>query len=246
MHTQDRCMKPGVPKITLVIFTIAALLLLKNSVASAHDFWIEQKGQDFLIVFGHGTQREEFDVSKVKSVKAVDAQGKELSLRKEKKDKGLGIIISGQPAAIMGEVDNGYWSKTIYGWKEEPKRKASRVVESIRSLFYSRNLLSWNDAVREASRGARLDLIPEQNPFDMKTGDLLPLKVLLNGQPLAKAEAIGGDHAKLGTSDSDGLIRLPLKRAINLVTVEYKERIQNDPDADALSLAATLTFEVKN
>jgi nickel transport protein len=198
-----------------------------------------------MVVFGHGTQREEFDLSKIKRVRVIDSQGKDIPDQKEKKEKGLALKITGQPAAIMAEIDNGYWSKTIYGWKELPKRKASRVVEAIRSLFYTKTFISWGEAVQAASSGARLDIVPMKNPFEMKAGDSLPLKVLLSGKPLPGAEVIGPDHAKLGTADKDGLVRIPLVKGNNLVTVEYKERIKDDPDADALSLTATLTFEVK-
>jgi uncharacterized GH25 family protein len=224
---------------------VAAFLLFSASASSAHDFWIEQKGEDLMVVFGHGTQREEFDLSKIKSVRVIDSQGKDIPLQKEKKEKGLVLRPTGRPAAVVAEIDNGYWSKTIYGWKELPKRKASRVVEAIRSLFYTKTFISWSEAVQAASGGAKLDIIPMKNPFEMKAGDSLPLKVLLGGKPLPGAEVIGADHAKLGTADNQGLVSIALVKGNNLVTVEYKERIKDDPDADALSLTATLTFEVK-
>ncbi len=187
----------------------------------------------------------EFEVSKVKQVKAVDLQGKEIPVQREKKEKGLLLKIDGRPAAIMASIDNGYWSKTIYGWKELPKRKASRVVEAIRSFFFSKTILSWNDAVQAASADAGLDMFPLKNPLELKAGEALSLKVLLRGQPLPGAEVIGGEHDKIGKTDKDGLVKVPLVRGQNQVTVEHKERIKDDPDADALSLTATLTFEVK-
>jgi uncharacterized GH25 family protein len=197
------------------------------------------------VVFGHGAQREEFDAAKIKSVRVLDSQGKEISAQKEKKDKGLFLKAAGQPAAIVAEIDNGYWSKTIYGWKELPKRKANRVVEAIRSLFYTKAIISWSEAVQSASGGARLDIAPLKNPLDLKPGDPLPLQILLGGRPLPGAEAIGPDHARLGTAGKDGIVKVPLARGFNLVTVEHKEALKDDPDADALRLTATLTFEVQ-
>jgi uncharacterized GH25 family protein/ABC-type Co2+ transport system permease subunit len=223
----------------------ALILLLFASSSQAHDFWIEQKGQNLAVVFGHGAQREEFDAAKIKSVRVLDSQGKEISAQKEKKDKGLFLKAAGQPAAIVAEIDNGYWSKTIYGWKELPKRKANRVVEAIRSLFYTKAIISWSEAVQSASGGARLDIAPLKNPLDLKPGDPLPLQILLGGRPLPGAEAIGPDHARLGTAGKDGIVKVPLARGFNLVTVEHKEALKDDPDADALRLTATLTFEVQ-
>jgi cobalt/nickel transport system permease protein len=222
----------------------AALLLFTASASSAHDFWIEQKGKDLMVVFGHGTQREDFDLSKIKSVRVIDLKGKDIPAQQEKKEKGLALRTGGQPAAVVAEIDNGYWSKTIYGWKELPKRKASRVVEAIRSLFYTKTFLSWSEAVQKASGGARIDIVPMKNPFELKAGDPLPLRILLSGNPLSGAEVIGPDHTKIGTADKDGIVKIPLVGGHNLLTVEYKERIKDDPDADALSLTATLTFEV--
>lgn len=233
-----------IPKAAALVF-FGAFLIVQSTPALAHDFLIEPKGDDFMVVFGHGMQREEFEVSKVKQVKAVGLQGKEIPVQREKKEKGLMLKINGRPSVIVASIDNGYWSKTIYGWKELPKRKASRVVEAIRSLFFSKTILSWNDAIPAASMDADLDIIPLNNPFEVKAGESLSLKVLLRGQPLPGAEVIGGEHAKLGKTGKDGLVKVPLMRGQNLVTVEHKERIKDDPDADVLSLTATLTFEVK-
>jgi uncharacterized GH25 family protein len=106
-------------------------------------------------------------------------------------------------------------------------------------------LLSWNGAVQEASGGARLEIVPLADPFTMKPGDSLSVKVLGSGKPLPDVEVVGFDHARRGATDKDGVIKIPVTEGLNLVTVEYKEKIKDDPDADALSMTATLTFEVK-
>jgi cobalt/nickel transport system permease protein len=230
---------------SLTALVVTTLLVLQGSPVSAHDFLIEQKGQEILLLYGHGAQAMEFESAKVAKLKAVDAQGRELSVQKEQRDKSLALKVGGQPAAVMAEIDNGYWSKTIYGWKELPKRKASRVVEAIRSLYFTSMLLSWNPAIQDASGGARLEILPMADPFAMKPGDQLSVKVLGSGKPLPGIEVVGFDHAKRGITNKDGVIQVPVIAGLNLVTVEYKEKIKDDPDADALSMTATLTFEVK-
>jgi cobalt/nickel transport system permease protein len=229
----------------VAVFLITGLLMLQASIASAHDYWIEQKGDSLMLVFGHGSQRLEFEAEKAKSVKAVDAQGKDLAVQPEKKGRGLLLRITGQPAMITAIVDNGYWSKTIYGWKEEPKRKASRVVEAIRQLYYTRHLMSWTEAAQSPATGHTIAITPLQNPFLLKPGDALQVKVLFNGVPLAGAEVNGGEHNELGKTDKDGVIKIPLLAGANMLSIEHKEKIKNDPDADALDETATLTFEVK-
>jgi uncharacterized GH25 family protein len=224
---------------------VALILLSQASLASAHDYWIEQKGEVFMLVFGHGSQRLDFEVEKVTVLKAIDATGKELAIKKEKKGKGLLLKIDGQPALVTAVVDNGYWSKTIYGWTEEPKRKASRVVEAIRQFFYTRALVSWTDEAQKPTSGHAISIMPLQNPFTMKTGDVLSVKVLYNGTPLANAEVNGGEHNVLGKTNMEGMIKVPVALGVNLLSIEHKEKIKNDPDADMLDETATFTFEVK-
>lgn len=221
--------------LTLFLFFPASLL--------AHDFWIEKKDSEWLLVFGHGAKREEFDLSKVKIVKAFDLQGKEVNVTREKRPSGLLLKTDQPPSLLFAEVDNGYWSKTIYGWKNLPRRKASRVVEANRSLFYSKTLLSWSEAASKPLSDSGLDIIPLENPFELKTGASLLIKVLYQGKPVSGAEIEGGDHQKWSTTDKDGITKIPVKKGYQLISVSLKEPLKNDPDADYLSITSTLTFE---
>ncbi len=224
---------------------LAAALLLQAPWLNAHEYWIEQKGQDFALVYGHGTAREEFDVSKVKDIKALDPRGKGIEVRKEARDKALLLKVSEAPAVILAEIDNGYWSKTIYGWKNLPKRKASRVVEAIRSTNFAKALFSWSDAAQHSSGDIRLDILPVKNPFDLKAGEFLPLKVTYQGNPIPDLEVEGTDHTKVATTDKNGLTQIRVSKGYQVITVTHKEPLRGDPDADFLSLTTTLTFEVK-
>jgi uncharacterized GH25 family protein len=227
----------------MVVFSIS--MIFQSWIVSAHDFFIEPKREDFIVVFGHGKEREDFDLNKIKQVKVFDLQGKDIPVQREKKDKDLVLKMSSRPSLLWASIDNGYWSKTIYGWKELPKRKASRVVEAIRSLFFTKMILAWNEGLKSASSEAGLDITPLKNPFELKAGESLMLKAFLRGQPLPGAEVIGMDHNKLGKTDQEGSVKVTLARGQNLLTVEFKEPLKNDPDADVLTLTATLTFEVK-
>jgi len=223
---------------------LAAFLLIFPSSAFAHDFWIEKKGNELLLVFGHGVKREEFDLSKVKYIKAFDLHGKEIEVNNEKRAFSLLLKTDQPPSLLFAEIDNGYWSKTIYGWKNLPKRKASRVVESNRSFFYPKALLSWSDAASKPLIDSRLDIIPLENPFELKTGVLLPIRVLYQGKPISGVDVEGGDHQKMSITDKEGGAKIPLTKGRQLLSVSVKEPLKNDPDADYLSIASTLTFEV--
>jgi nickel transport protein len=227
------------------IFIALGLLLALVPEVSAHDFWIDQRGKEFLLIFGHGDQREEFDASKVKAVKAFGPGGGEIEVRREKKDKGLLLQPVEPPSWIFAEIDNGYWSKTIYGWRNLPKRKASRVVEAMHSFYYSKALMTWSDALRSPVTSAQLDIVLLKNPFELKAGDSLPIKVFYRGNPVAGVEVEGRYHEIVSTTDKDGMARVRMIGGHQLISVDHKEPVKDDPDADYLSLTATLSFEVE-
>lgn len=234
---------PDAPQ-NLWVFIALGLLFVIAPEVSAHDFWIDQKGKEFLLIYGHGDQREEFDLSRVKTVRAFGPGGGEIEVRREKKEKGLLLRPVEPPSWIFVEVDNGYWSKTIYGWKNLPKRKASRVVEANRSLSYSKALMTWNDGLQSPISIAQLDIVLLKSPFELKPGDSLPIKVFYRGKPIAGVEVEGRDHEVVSTTDKDGMARVRMGKGQQLISVSHKELMKDNPDADYLNLTATLTFEV--
>jgi nickel transport protein len=229
------------------VLLLVAFLFFQSSVLYAHDFWIEHKGKDFLLIYGHGNEREEFELTKVKDVRAFDQSGKPVEVEREKKEKGKGLSLKPveQASLLVVEIDDGYWSKTIYGWKNLPKRKASRVVEALRSVSYSKAILSWSDFVQKPIGDIKLDIIPLKNPFELKTGDSLPIKALFQGAPLPGITVEGSEHEKLATTDRDGLANVQLSKGYQVVKVAHKERLKDDPDADYFNVTTTLSFEVK-
>lgn len=229
----------------LWIFIAWVLLFTLVPEVSAHDFWIDRKGKEFLLIYGHGDQREEFDFSKVKTMKAFGSGGGEIEVRREKKGKGLLLQPVEPPSWILAEIDNGYWSKTIYGWRNLPKRKASRVVEAIHSFYYSKALMAWNDALQSPISTAPLDIVLLKNPFELKAGDSLLIKVFYQGKPIAGVEVEGRGHEIVSTTDKDGIAGIRLTKGQQLISVSHKEALKDDPDADYLSCTATLTFEVE-
>jgi cobalt/nickel transport system permease protein len=223
--------------------TLFLLALSGATAASAHDYWIERKGSGFAIVYGHGDQRMEYDPANVQRVTVYDAEGKPVEFRKEVQGKVLTVHPSGPATLIVADLDSGYWSKTIYGWKNLPKRKASRVVEAVRTYHYSKSVVAWGDAAGRPVGGMKLDVVPQKNPFALRAGETVPVKVLYDGKPLA-GSSVEGDHEKVAWTDNDGIAMVPLKKGRNLLTVERKESLSGDPDADSVSITTTLTFEV--
>lgn len=238
--------KQGVPmkeNLKFGTMVMAALLATGAVTASAHDYWIEKKGDGYAAVYGHKDTRLEYDPSSLKKVTVYSANGKTLDFKKEVQSKAVIINPAGNACLILADLESGYWSKTIYGLKNLPKRKATRPIESFRAYHYSKSIVNTGDAALKPVEGLKLDIIPLKQPLDMKSGDSLQLKVLFDGKPYAGA-TLEGDHEKVGLTDKDGLIKVKLKSGRQIYTVERRDPLKNDPDADLISTTTTLTFEV--
>jgi len=230
------------PVLILLLLSVASGGL---PVAAAHDFWIESSGKGYVVVFGHGKSREDYDPEKIKNVTGYDAQGRSMAVSREKQGKTVVLRALETPSMLVVEIDNGYWSKTIYGWKNLPKRKASRVVEAERSINYSKTLLAWSVSARRPVEGAALDIVPLSDPFQSKAGETLLVEVLRNGKPLPDIEVLGSDHDRVASTDREGRARVPLAKGFQVISITHKEALKGDPDADFATTTATLTFEVK-
>jgi len=98
--------------------------------------------------------------------------------------------------------------------------------------------------------GFELELVPEKNPYTLKPGDALPVRLLFRGEPLAgaliEAETKGRPEAKQQVrTDSDGraVLRFPVAGPW-LLAVVHMERTAEGSEADWESWWGSLVFEL--
>jgi len=212
----------------------------------AHDFWVEKSGATLKVVYGHGSQRLPYDPSSIKEIRGLDAQGKEIPVEVERKKDHALLNPKGQVSVIGMTVDDGCWCKTIMGLKKMSKREAGRrVIDSYQALDYSKAVLAWGEGAAKPL-GLKLEIVPLQNVFEIKAGQKLPVKVLLEGEPLPNVEVESIEHTKTARTDGKGIAEVPISgEGLKVITTRHKMPLKGNPDADALKLTATLTFGEK-
>ncbi len=98
------------------------------------------------------------------------------------------------------------------------------------------------------------ELVPLQNPYALKRGATLDIRVLVDGKPVANQFVQYGGLSATNTrvaqrnvrSDASGLIHIPLNRAgTYYVKFISMVRVANDPEADHASKWGSLTFGMK-
>jgi uncharacterized GH25 family protein len=99
--------------------------------------------------------------------------------------------------------------------------------------------------------GLPIEIVPEKDPLSLKSGEALPVRVLLRGEPardlavLAESSRPGySTNHEVGRTGADGRIAIPVAAGQWRLHTIHMERSAN-PDAEWESFWATLTFEVR-
>ncbi len=234
-----------------VLFAVLFLFLAAQLVL-AHNLWIEKRDGNFVLLYGHGTKFDPYDPQKVKEAKSFDAKGHVLPVERGRQKEGVTFQSKGTPAILTAFLDNGCWIKTTDGWKNIGRREVKgkyTIVDAIRSWKYAKALLTPCGIVSKPA-GLDFEIVPEKDPFLLKPGEALPVKVLLHGKPL---EGVVISHSDAGHSSKDGLKTdkngkanvVISKSGAHLIIGVYDKPLKDDPDVDRLLLATSLTFELK-
>ncbi|MHB9073148.1 MAG: DUF4198 domain-containing protein [Desulfobaccales bacterium] len=230
---------------------ILALLLTLVSAAAlyAHDAWVAKEADILVVKYGHGDKIDPYKPAFVTVAKAYDISGKEIGVTIKPEENRAVLVPAQAPALVSITYNSGAWVKTPEGWKNISKREAMKegkaVLESDKSIKYSKGLWQWSDRF-DKPLGVKMELVPLKNPLALKVGDNLPLQVLYEGKPLAGV-AVRGEGAKDGAkTDQNGQVEVPItKSGLNVLAATNKTPTPNDPDAEKLVEVTNFSFEAK-
>lgn len=236
---------------SIVLALLLALAATQFSVA--HDVWLEPEQDGLTLRYGHGDKLDRYTPEQVRDIKAMDCGGQSVAVKKESREgRALIAFTDIKPALVGLFFDEGTFVKTTDGWKPMTKREAQGkfdVVDSVKGRFYTKSILA---SCAEFSRPLEMvcEMIPEKNPTELKQGDQLPLRVLMNGKPLEGAEINYRDIAygspQSPKTDKDGRAGIPIGTpGLHIVGAWIKEPLKDDPDADRLFVYTGLSWVSK-
>ncbi|MEJ5172293.1 MAG: DUF4198 domain-containing protein [Hydrogenothermaceae bacterium] len=218
-------------------------LFLFVSISFAHELWIEENENGYILLYGHlkpqlGEDKfVKYSPENVLDVRCFDSQGKDKSVKVERV----------YPLKIVGKCDilyilfsTGYWTKTPFGLKNLPKDRVDMPIESWQSFESVKRLNSFIDTPLTDN----LEITPLQNPFSLKVGEKLTVLVTYGKKPLRDV-IVSYDGKPIGTTDDDGKINIRIKHTNQqYISTSYKVR-SDGVKADSIIYTATLNFEVK-
>lgn len=220
--------------------TLAALLV--PALSSAHDFWLERAGEGLTLRYGHrGGELLGIDKSKVKAIRCHE-RGATRDLLATAAFSAKEVKLAGRCGAASAFFDGGYYSLTPDGEVNEPKNRVPSAVKA----WASRQFAKWVDPGSPSARavlGDELELVPVSDLSKVHKGDKVTLRLLNGGKPAPNA-VVAIDHKPLAETDSAGEARIKLRASgVETISATLRRKVAT-PEADAVVLEASLSFEV--
>ncbi len=233
------------------VMVVVPVLMFFATAAWGHGTWLEKRQDDIVVIYGHGPNDDTYTPEKVKKIAAYDAHGKLLkSAVKATKGGYVPLELAEGTAVVAVDFDNGYWCVDADGkWHNLPKTKVKTAKKGSHYMKNGLAILDHFDTLPE-SFAIPLVILPQSDPLQLKSGDDLRIQVKYNGKPLAETKIIGDlvnqDSEISAVTDAQGFATITIRnQGLNVIAASTEEKIENNPDADKLSIMGTLSFTLK-
>ncbi|MBV9106671.1 MAG: DUF4198 domain-containing protein [Verrucomicrobia bacterium] len=249
----------------IVLLGITLFIMGVTSPVGAHDLVLLPTGKDGLLIrFGHPGEYEPADLPRLVKLDAyTEDADKAISLLELKPAKmgldwleeRIGQLIDGEPPMMVtGQYDNGYWISV----KPEKYFNTSRAIlpegkDAGHYLKFAKGLFPAIGEKFNRVAGQQLEIIPQNDPFKLKPGEKLAVKVLFGNKPLAGVGVeIGDGKTKIKEeniprfqTDSSGIAELPISHgSLQLIAIDYKTPPTHPDLSDHDDYSASLVFVI--
>lgn len=254
-------MPPGRTRLTMIC---AVAFVTHIPAALAHDIWltVNKQGDNATVDVNYGDvdKREMPDLRKIVSLELVGPE-QTLNLRRPLEPNNA----SGKPAlhtksfavpagALLAVTyDNGFW---IVNPDDKIESNSTKLlVASDKGSWwvpkFGKALLSPGAFTK--LQHTPLEVVPVKDPYTLKVGDKLPVRIEHNGKPLADTDVkycdglqpIPDKQLPRVKTGSDGIAEIPLtRRGPYLLTAEYEGPGTRPDLADKDDMYASLTFDL--
>jgi len=217
--------------------------------AFAHGIWVEQRRGNLEVVYGDGAADDAYPSSKFHGAWGYDKAGNPVAIRAQSLDTHVRLLPQGSTAVIAAAMNNGYFARGADG-KLVAQRKSALSGATLGAGNWKYNLTVLQSDAKIPTRidGVRLVVFPEKDPTKVKAGETLPVRVLLDGKPVAgvklAADYKGVPQDNKIETDKDGRAHLTVRnRGLNVISASYTQKGNtNDPETDEIWMNSTLTF----
>ena len=212
---------------------VLTLALVLSSAAGAHGVWVAQHYGEYGIVYGMGAYDDAYAGKKVRAVNGLDEN------------------LKPTPVQTRGHMQhtfvNDLWRKTPEGkWKELKAGENAPANEVSRSLKYNISILKPYQGKLQPFADLPVQIIPDQDPSQLKQGEAFTVTVYNQGRPAANAEVTAdyvNDMPNRVKTDAQGRATLHVRNAgVNVVGAMLSANMPQDKVATLHRVVSTLSF----
>lgn len=226
---------------------MALLGLLFATEVSAHGLWTEERRGNIEVVYGHGAEDNAFKPQKISGAWAYDASGKMIPVTVQRLADHARLQPLRPPAVMAVALNNGMWSQTAdKKWINEGRSKVPGAIESTQTFKYS--LAIYQPGAKLPSLDQmKLLILPEIDPLTVGPGKSLPVRVLLDGKPVAGVKLTGDYRSAPNTlsteTDAQGRAQVLVRNeGLNVIAAQVEVPVKDSPDVNSRGLFSSLTF----
>ena len=225
----------------------ALLGLLVATQASAHGLWTEQRRGNVEVIYGHGAEDNAFKPMKVSGAWAYDSAGRIIPVTVLRLVDHARLQPLKAPAVMAVALDNGMWSQTAdKKWINQGRSKVPGAIESTQTFKYSLAIYQPGAKLPKLAQ-MKLLILPEVDPLTVGPGKSLPVRVLLDGKPMAGVKLIGDYRSAPATvsteTDADGRAQVLVRNeGLNVIAAQVEVPVKDSVDVDSRGLFSSLTF----
>ena len=221
--------------------------LLITTQANAHGLWLEQRRGHIEAVYGHGAEDNAFNAEKISGAWAYNRSGRMIPVTVQRLDDHARLQPL-KPAAVVGvALDNGAWSLTPdKQWINAGRSQVPNSTKSLHTFKYSLAIYQEGAQLPKLDQ-LKMVILPEVDPLKVGPGKSLPVRVLVDGKPVAGVELVGdyrgAPHQVSATTDADGRAQVLVRNeGLNIISAEVSLPVKDDADIETRGLFTSLTF----
>lgn len=229
------------------IALLGLLATLGATQASAHGLWTEQRRGNIEVIYGHGAEDDAFKAKKISGAWAYDGAARMIPVTVQRLADHARLQPLKPPAVLAVALDNGPWSQTAdKRWVNQGRSKVPGAIASTHTYKYSLAIYQPGAKLPKLEQ-LKLVILPEVDPLTVGPGKNLPVRVLLDGQPVAGVKLIGDYRnapSPLSTeTDAQGRAQVLVRNeGLNVIAAELEVALKDNPDVASRGLFSSLTF----
>jgi uncharacterized GH25 family protein len=254
------------------VMVLISLFLLAPMAAPvlAHDMWIDVRDYTpapgevvtMTLAYGHYLPAREFLPKEyLDEIYLLDPNGNRLEIQgcSDVEFKTQKVLAQEGTYLVVATQKGRFWTKTTDGYQPGKSKKGLKnVIGCTYSAKFSKAIVNVGARPGDLLAkplGHELEIVPLADPGTLRSGDMLPVKVLFRNKPLSGAQVLAtyvgfsrekNTFAYATKTDAAGTAGIRVATAgAWLVAVHHKDDYPDPAECDQYSFAATLTFETQ-